>query len=120
MRQNSSGEISSDMMKAYGRAVHCSGLGGWGSNRGYAGAAGRSRAIGYRSRLKRAVRAILVRMSDAAYRHLTIRTALPKDAEGITRTYMESAEFHAGLDPERYALPDAQDILTRYREGRQQ
>jgi GNAT superfamily N-acetyltransferase len=59
-------------------------------------------------------------MSDAAYRDLMIRNAVPKDAEGITRTYMESAEFHAGLDPERYALPDAQDILTRYREGRQQ
>lgn len=50
---------------------------------------------------------------------LTIRPAVPDDADGITRTYMESAAYHAGLDPERYDIPDAPAIAARYREGRQ-
>jgi hypothetical protein len=33
---------------------------------------------------------------------ITIRRAVPEDAEGITRTYMESAEHHASLDSELY------------------
>jgi ribosomal protein S18 acetylase RimI-like enzyme len=49
---------------------------------------------------------------------MTIRPALPGDAEGIARTFLESAEYHAGLDPERYSIPDASAIATRYREGR--
>ncbi len=50
---------------------------------------------------------------------ITIRPAVPEDAEGITRTYMESAEYHAQLDPERYWVPAAEAISARYREGRQ-
>ena len=49
---------------------------------------------------------------------ITIRPALPADAEGITRVYLESAEHHASLDP-RYWVPDADSITARYREGRQ-
>jgi ribosomal protein S18 acetylase RimI-like enzyme len=50
---------------------------------------------------------------------VTIRTAVPADAEAITRTYIESSEHHAGLDPGRYWIPDADSIVARYREGRQ-
>ena len=50
---------------------------------------------------------------------ITIRRAVPEDAEGITRTYMESAEHHAGLDSELYRVPARQTITARYRERRQ-
>jgi ribosomal protein S18 acetylase RimI-like enzyme len=50
---------------------------------------------------------------------IEIRPAVPGDADGIARTYLESAEYHAGLDPERYSLPAAETISARYREGRQ-
>ena len=50
---------------------------------------------------------------------VTIRPAVAEDAEAITRTYMESAEHHAGLDPGRYWIPDAESIRTRYRDGAQ-
>ena len=50
---------------------------------------------------------------------ITIRPARSEDAGGITRIYLESAHYHAGLDPERYGIPDAQAIKARYREGRQ-
>jgi ribosomal protein S18 acetylase RimI-like enzyme len=48
-----------------------------------------------------------------------IRPAVPKDADGIARTFLESAEYHAGLDPERYLVPAVEMISARYREGRQ-
>src|SRR5262245_26234271 len=41
------------------------------------------------------------------------------DAEGIARTFLESAEHHAELDPERYSIPVAETIAARYRKGRQ-
>ena len=50
---------------------------------------------------------------------ITIRPARPQDADAITRTYMESAEHHARLDPQRYSIPAAAEIAARYREGRQ-
>ena len=50
---------------------------------------------------------------------MTIRPAGPGDADGITRIYMESAHYHASLDPGRYGIPDAEFIKARYREGRQ-
>jgi ribosomal protein S18 acetylase RimI-like enzyme len=50
---------------------------------------------------------------------ITIRPAVSADADGITRTFLESAEYHAGLDPERYFVPDFAEISARYREGRQ-
>lgn len=50
---------------------------------------------------------------------ITIRTASSLDADGITRVYMESAEHHAGLEPERYLVPNAGAIAERYREGSQ-
>lgn len=50
---------------------------------------------------------------------IVIRPAVPEDAEAIARTYMESAEHHAGLDPGRYWIPDATAIEARYREERQ-
>ncbi len=49
----------------------------------------------------------------------TIRPALSEDADGIARTFLESAEYHARLDPERYLAPAVETISARYREGRQ-
>ena len=50
---------------------------------------------------------------------ITIRPAISEDADGITRVYLDSAEYHAGLEPERYWIPPAETISARYREGRQ-
>jgi ribosomal protein S18 acetylase RimI-like enzyme len=50
---------------------------------------------------------------------ITVRPAVPEDADGIARTFLESAEYHACLDPERYLAPAAETISARYREGRQ-
>jgi GNAT superfamily N-acetyltransferase len=50
---------------------------------------------------------------------VTIRPAVPGDADGIARTFLESAAHHAGLDPERYSVPALDMIAARYREGRQ-
>ena len=50
---------------------------------------------------------------------ITIRPALPEDAEGIARTFLESAEYHAGLEPARYQVPDVKTILARYQNGQQ-
>lgn len=50
---------------------------------------------------------------------LTIRPADTEDADAITRVYLESAEHHARLDPERYSVPSRQFISERYRDGRQ-
>ena len=52
-------------------------------------------------------------------RSVSIRAASPTDAEAIARTYMESAEHHAGLDPDRYGIPDIESIVARYRKGQQ-
>jgi GNAT superfamily N-acetyltransferase len=50
---------------------------------------------------------------------ITIRPAVPEDADGIARTFVESAEHHARLDPERYLVPAIETISARYRQGRQ-
>jgi ribosomal protein S18 acetylase RimI-like enzyme len=50
---------------------------------------------------------------------ITIRPALPDDAEGIALVFIESAEYHAELDPERYSTPSIETISTRYRAGQQ-
>ena len=47
---------------------------------------------------------------------ITIRPAVSGDADGITRTYLQSAEHHASLDPERYLLPPFETVSARYRE----
>ena len=51
--------------------------------------------------------------------NITIRLASAEDTHEITRTYLESAEYHALLDPERYSVPAPETITARYREGRQ-
>lgn len=53
------------------------------------------------------------------FAQIAIRPVGSNDAEGITRVYLESADYHAGLDAERYWIPDANVIAARYREGRQ-
>ena len=50
---------------------------------------------------------------------ITVRPADPEDANGIARTFLESAEYHTRLDPERYSVPAVETISARYREGRQ-
>ena len=50
---------------------------------------------------------------------IMIRPAVSEDADGIAGTFLESAEYHARLDPERYAPPAVETISARYREGRQ-
>jgi hypothetical protein len=34
---------------------------------------------------------------------ITIRPTASEDADGIAGAFIESAEYHAGLDPERYS-----------------
>jgi ribosomal protein S18 acetylase RimI-like enzyme len=58
-------------------------------------------------------------MGDAPCAAITIRPAVSEDADAIARLFLESAEYHAGLDPERYSAPAAETISARYREGRQ-
>jgi ribosomal protein S18 acetylase RimI-like enzyme len=59
-------------------------------------------------------------MNEAPYpAAITIRPAVPEDADGIARTFVESAEYHARLDPERYSAPAVKAISALYREGRQ-
>ena len=48
-----------------------------------------------------------------------IRPATTEDAEGIASVYLQSAEHHAAIDPERYYVPDRAAILERYRSGAQ-
>src|SRR4051794_16798835 len=50
---------------------------------------------------------------------VTIRPALSADSDEIARTFLESASYHAGLDPERYLVPDMGEISARYRQGQQ-
>ena len=50
---------------------------------------------------------------------ITLRPALSEDADGIAGTFLESAEYHAQLDPERYSPPAVETISARYREDRQ-
>ena len=47
---------------------------------------------------------------------ITIRPAVSKDADGIARTFLQSAEYHATLDPERYAAPAFETISARYQQ----
>jgi ribosomal protein S18 acetylase RimI-like enzyme len=50
---------------------------------------------------------------------MRIRPAVPNDADGIARVFLESAEHHAALDPERYFVPEAASVSHRYRMGSQ-
>lgn len=58
-------------------------------------------------------------MEDTLRTAMNIRPAVPDDADGIARTYVESAEHHAQLDRERYWVPSVEVISARYRDGRQ-
>ena|SRR5690242_11535834 len=63
---------------------------------------------------------MLFLMAEAHYlAAIEIRPAVPGDADGIARTFLESAEYHAELDPERYLTPAAETISARYRESLQ-
>jgi ribosomal protein S18 acetylase RimI-like enzyme/catechol 2,3-dioxygenase-like lactoylglutathione lyase family enzyme len=58
-------------------------------------------------------------MTEASSLEVIIRRVVADDVDGITRTYLESAEHHASLDPELYFVPAFETIAERYREGRQ-
>jgi ribosomal protein S18 acetylase RimI-like enzyme len=59
-------------------------------------------------------------MSDVDYEAaIEIRPAIPEDADGIAAIFLESAEYHVKLDPERYSAPAAGSISARYRGGLQ-
>lgn len=58
-------------------------------------------------------------MNKASGAPAAIRPAVAEDADGITRTFLESAEHHASLDSELYFVPVFETIAARYREGRQ-
>lgn len=58
-------------------------------------------------------------INEASKMTATIRRAVKEDADGITRTFLESAEHHASLDSELYFVPDFEIIAARYKEGRQ-
>jgi len=47
-----------------------------------------------------------------------IRPAGAGDAERIGRVLLDSAELHASLDPERYAVPAVKAMLGRYHDAR--
>jgi GNAT superfamily N-acetyltransferase len=55
-------------------------------------------------------------MSEGRRLAATICEACSDDAEGIARTFLESAAYHASLDPERYSMPALEMIAARYRE----
>jgi len=53
-------------------------------------------------------------MGNACYpAAIEIRPAVPEDAERIANTFLESAEYHAQLDPERYSKPAIEMISAR-------
>ena len=58
-------------------------------------------------------------MINEASKPAVIRQAVAEDADGITRTFLESAEHHASLDSELYFVPEVETIAARYKEGRQ-
>ena len=63
---------------------------------------------------------MLLHMGELHYlAAVEIRPAVPEDADGIAHIFLESAEYHAELDPERYSIPEVETISSRYREGRQ-
>ena len=51
---------------------------------------------------------------------LQIRQATVEDAVAIAGVYLESAEYHARLEPDRYGIPATEAVLARYRERGQQ
>lgn len=51
--------------------------------------------------------------------HISVRAAISEDADTIALIFIESAEHHASLDPDRYLVPAVETISARYRKGRQ-
>jgi ribosomal protein S18 acetylase RimI-like enzyme len=45
---------------------------------------------------------------------ISIREASAKDIPKIASTFLESAEYHANLDPERYCVPRPETVSARY------
>lgn len=47
---------------------------------------------------------------------MQIRGLTSDDAENAARLYLQSAEHHAGLDPDFYRVPDLEAVVAHYRE----
>jgi ribosomal protein S18 acetylase RimI-like enzyme len=47
---------------------------------------------------------------------LQIRPATVEDADAIARVFLESADYHARLESDRYWIPPIEPVLERYRE----
>ena len=62
----------------------------------------------------------IIVVKDARY-HLAIviRPAVSEDADGIASTFLESAVYHAELNPERYSTPAFETISSSYRQNLQ-
>jgi ribosomal protein S18 acetylase RimI-like enzyme len=58
-------------------------------------------------------------MNEKEHRQVQIRPAVSGDCDGIARTFLESADHHAQLAPERYFRPTAESVSARYRHGHQ-
>ena len=59
-------------------------------------------------------------MEESSYSTaITIRPAASGYADGIARTFLESAEYHASLAPERYASHTLETVSSLYRARRQ-
>lgn len=50
---------------------------------------------------------------------IRIREASNEDVPSIANTFLESAWYHANLDPERYSVPIHEAVSARYQEARQ-
>src|SRR5262249_8473791 len=48
-------------------------------------------------------------------RPVAIRMAVADDVDGIARVFLDSAVYHASLDPARYAVPAVDTISAHYR-----
>src|SRR5689334_13314363 len=46
---------------------------------------------------------------------IDIRPAVAEDVAAIARTFVESAEHHARIDPQRYAVPEVESVSAQYR-----
>jgi GNAT superfamily N-acetyltransferase len=49
----------------------------------------------------------------------SIRPATSRDADDIAQVYIDSAQHHAEIDPDRYYIPTPPVVVERYRRGGQ-
>jgi ribosomal protein S18 acetylase RimI-like enzyme len=62
---------------------------------------------------------MLFREVKALPLNIIIRAAVSQDSDAIARIFLESAEYHARIDPERYLVPSIEAVSARYRDQQQ-